>query len=73
MVRTLNVESTCVFGVFIVQPVEQKPVTEVFIEKLSSNNDDDDDEENGDDADEDNADEDDDDGNVLSDFDEDNK
>ncbi|KAL9981062.1 hypothetical protein ACROYT_G009719 [Oculina patagonica] len=56
-----------------VLPLEQRPVTEVFIEKPPSNNDDDDDNEDDDDINEDHADEDDDDGNVLSDFDDDNK
>lgn len=61
--------------VLAVQRLEQRPVTEVYIEKLSNNNNDDndDDDEDDDDIDDDNADEEDYDGNVLSDFDNDNK
>ena len=58
------------------QSLEQRPVTEVFIEKVPNRNqiDDDDDNDDADDNDdvkENNADEDDDDGTVFSDFDED--
>ena len=74
-----NSKSPCLL-VLIVQSLEQRPVTEVFIEKVPNgnqadddNNDDHDDADNNDDVDESNADEDDDDGNVFSDFDEDGK
>ena len=64
--------------VLIVQSLEQRPVTEVFIEKVPNgnqgdddDNDDDDNDDDNDEVDESNADEDDNDGNVFSDFDED--
>lgn len=69
-------ESPCLL-VLIVQSLEQRPVTEVFIEKVPNgnqgddgDNDEDDDDDNND-VDESNTDEDDNDGNVFSDFDED--
>ena len=68
-------ESPCLL-VVIVPSLEQRPVTEVFIEKVPNGNqgDDDDNDDDGDDdddVDERNADEDDNDGNVFSDYDED--
>lgn len=70
-------ESPCLL-VVIVPSLEQRPVTEVFIEKVPNgnqgdddDNDEDDDDDDNDDVDESNADEDDNDGNVFSDFDED--
>lgn len=71
--RPLNAYTAIANRKLAVQPLEQRPVTEVFIEKLPSDNDnDDDDGADGDnDIDEDNADEDDDDGNVHADLDDD--
>lgn len=66
------------FAVPVVQPLEQRPVTEVFIEKRPGDNDDDfddhdDDDDDNDDDDDDKADDDDDndDGNVHADLDDD--
>ena len=64
-------EYHCYFAVTVVEPLGQRPVTEVFIEKRPGDNDDDFDDDDDDD-DDDNADEDDDeDGNVHVDLDDD--
>ena len=74
--KLTNSKSLCLL-VLIVQSLEQRPVTEIFIEKVPNGNeiddgdDDNDDADDNDDVDESNADEDDDDGTVFSDFDED--